>query len=334
MATFTRREWLGAASSAVLGLVQRGPVLTAGDPRSKPPRFGPDAVGANTAITGLGLFDAINLLRRIGFETIEFHAMGRPEPTPGKFPGIQFDQFPADQRRRLAQALSPFAHVAVHLPYSGLRLVSTDAEEQLRSRRLIETAMDAAAHFHVEVAVIHCLPPRGKKLEDAWEELVELFRRWGDRAARGGFRLAIESGYPASVAQFVQLIRDIHHESVGATIDVGHQIHYAEFRRLFPGKIPASREAFRAYNDVLHQLVDQLGPKLIHFHVHDIDPSVWREHRTIQYGVIDYPRLFRALADRGYGGLFVLEVGGPAEKMETMLAADRKRLVDWIRQIG
>ena len=333
MATFTRREWLGAVSSSILGLVPEGAVLTAGEPRSKPARFGPDAVGANTAITGLGLFDAVNLLRRIGFETIEFHAMGRPDPTPGKFPGIQFDQFPADQRRRLARALSPFAHVAVHLPYSGLRLVSTDAEEQSRSRRLIETAMDAAAYFSVEVAVLHCLPPRGKKLGDAWEELVELFHRWGHRAARGGFRLAIETGYPASVAQFVELIRDIDHESVGATIDVGHQIHYAEFRRSFPGKIPASPEAFRAYNDVLHQLVDQLGSKLIHFHVHDIDPSVWREHRAIQYGVIDYPRLFRTLAARAYGGLFVLEVGGPAEKMEAILAADRKRLLDWIRQI-
>ncbi|HID24545.1 MAG TPA: sugar phosphate isomerase/epimerase [Planctomycetaceae bacterium] len=333
MPTLTRRQWLAAASAAILEGVQGGPLRAADDSRSKRPRFGPDAVGANTAIPGYGLYEAIALLRRLGFETIEFHAMGRPEPTPGKFPGIQFDQLPEEQRQRLATALSSFPHVTVHLPYSGLRLVSTDCEEQSRSRHIIETALDAAAYFEVEVAVIHCLPPRGRKLEEAWQELVELFRRWGDRAKRGGFRLAIETGYPASVAQFVHLVRDVDHASVGATLDVGHQIHSPEFRRLFPGKIPASPEAFLAYNNVLHQLVDQLGAKLIHFHVHDIDPSVWREHRTIEYGVIDYPRLFRALADRGAGGLFVLEVGGPAEKMEAMLAADRERLLNWIRQV-
>ncbi len=329
MSRISRRQWLAATAAATLEPLALG-LAGAAEGHA---RFGPDAVGANTAVSGFGLFDAIALLRRVGFETVEFHAMGRPEPTPGKFPGIQFDQFPADQRRRLARALAPFTHVTVHLPYSGLRLVSTDPDEQSRSRRLIETAMDAAEYFHVEVAVVHCLPPRGKKLGDAWNELVDLFRRWGDRAQRGGFRLAVETGYPPSVAQFVQLIRDVHHPGVGATIDVGHQIGYAEFRRLFPDRIPATQEAFRAYNDLLHQLVRQLGAKLLHFHVHDIDPAVWREHRPIRYGVVDYPRLFRALAAQGYDGLFVLEVAAPADQMEAVLAADRRRLVRWVQQV-
>jgi len=143
-------------------------------------------------------------------------------------------------------------------------------------------AMDAAEYFRVEVAVVHCLPPRGMTLAAAWDELVRLFRRWGDRAAAGRFRLAIETGYPGSIAEFVKLIQDIGHDQVGATIDVGHQIHYAEFRKRYPGKIPATPEAIRAYNDLMHELIDRLGRKLIHFHVHDIDPAVWREHKPIR----------------------------------------------------
>jgi hypothetical protein len=38
----------------------------------------PSAIGANTAIDGYGLFDAIALIRNLGFPTIEIHPMACP----------------------------------------------------------------------------------------------------------------------------------------------------------------------------------------------------------------------------------------------------------------
>ncbi len=331
MQLINRREW----SREVLAgaLCGRLPLGAEKRRRLVEPKFGPDAIGANTAISGYGLFEAIGLLQRIGFKTIEFHAMGRPQPTPGEFPGIEFAKTGPRLRAKLAEVLGQFKHVTVHLPFRGLRLVSTDKREERAGRDAIMHAMDAAEYFKVQVAVVHCLPPRGMTLAAAWDELLELFRRWGDRAEAGGFRLAIETGYPESVAQFVKLVRDIGHEQVGATIDVGHQIHYAEFRRCYPGTIPAAPEAFKAYNDLMHELIDRLDDKLIHFHVHDIDPVVWREHKPIRYGVIDYPRLFRKLARTGYDGLFVLEIGDEPERMPANLNEARRKLLRWLEQL-
>ena len=43
-------------------------------------------IGANTAISGYGLFEAIDLLRDLGFRTIEIqNLVGEPKPISGKF---------------------------------------------------------------------------------------------------------------------------------------------------------------------------------------------------------------------------------------------------------
>lgn len=86
----------------------------------------PSIVGANTAISGAGLFEAIDLLRELGFQTIEIHPFGVPQPTPGKFPGFEFPGFPEDQKRKLLQSLRGLRHLTTHLPYQGLSFVARD----------------------------------------------------------------------------------------------------------------------------------------------------------------------------------------------------------------
>ena len=111
--------------------------------------------------------------------------------------------------------------------------------------------------------------------------LISNFRRWGDIARDHGFRLSIETGYPASVRDFVRLIHEIEHEYVGATIDVGHQKDYAELVARVKPHDRGTPEGIRAYNDVTHEIIDQLGPKVFHMHVHDIEPGTWAEHKPL-----------------------------------------------------
>jgi len=88
----------------------------------------------------------------------------------------------------------------------------------------------------------------------------------------------------------------------------------------------ATPEAIRAYNDTTHAIIDQLGDKIFHFHVHDIDPQTWREHKPIGTGFVDYPRLFRKLRQMNYQGLLVLEIGAPAAEMRHHLAQNKRLL--------
>ena len=281
-------------------------------------------IGANTAVSGYGLDQAIRLLAMLGFPAIEIHPMGVPEARPGRFPGFEFGTLSEGEKRRIREALAGFRHVTTHLPYSGLSFFAADEEKARRSRRVFETAMEATAHFGAEVGVMHVTAPEGATLEEAWPRIVRQLRRWGDLAREGGFRLAVETGYPRSAEEFVRLIKETGHDAVGACIDVGHQIGYREFASRFSGKSRSTPAGLLAYNDLIHDMIDRLGRKLIHLHVHDIDPETFKEHKPLGLGVIDYPRLFGKLEATGYQDLLVLEIG--AKDMPAALADSKRRL--------
>lgn len=174
------------------------------------------------------------------------------------------------------------------------------------------------------MAVAHVTAPKGLSLKEAWPEIIQQFRAWGDIAKKGKFRLAVETGYPASAGEFVRLIKEIDHAWVGCAIDVGHQIWYQEFKERVPQAERSTPAGIRAYNDLMHEIIDALGPKIIHFHVHDIDPTGWKEHKPIGLGVIDYPRLVKKLEAIDYRGVLVLEIGAP--DMRAALADNKRQL--------
>ncbi|MBI1788914.1 MAG: sugar phosphate isomerase/epimerase [Acidobacteria bacterium] len=293
----TRRTLLGACVAAAWGARLPWPL------------------GANTAIEGYGLLDAIHTVKRLGFSALEFHTMGVPEPTPGRFPGFQFDRLDDGQRRLIRRALSGFRHLTAHLPYTGLDYMASEADA-----RTVEIAMDGAAFFGARLAVLH---PQPVTLSPRY---LARFRQWGDRARGLGLRLGLETGYPRSVREFVSLIREIDHSHVGATIDVGHQRRYAELIAKVKPEDRATPEGIRAYNDTTLAIVEQLVEKVFHFHVHDIDPPTWDEHKPLIHGFVDYPRLFAALRRIRYQGVLVLEIGGPAAEIPGHLRDAKQKL--------
>lgn len=287
-------------------------------------RLAPSVIGANTAIAGTGLFEAIDLLRELGFQAIEIHPFGVPQPTPGKFPGFEFPNFPEDQKRKFLQSLRGLRHLTTHLPYQGLAFVARDTGVADLAHRQMLGALEATAYCGAELAVAHVTAPKGLSLKEAWPEIIQQFRAWGDIAKKGRFRLAVETGYPVSAAEFVRLIKEINHPWVGCAIDVGHQIWYQEFKERVPQAERSTPAGIRAYNDLMHEIIGALGPKIIHFHVHDIDPADWKEHKPIGYGVIDYPRLVTKLEAINYRGVLVLEIGAP--DMRAALADNKQQL--------
>jgi sugar phosphate isomerase/epimerase len=164
--------------------------------------------------------------------------------------------------------------------------------------------------------------------------MLRRIRRWGDMAQRHKIRIALETGYPPSVKDYVRLVKEVDHPAVGATIDVGHQSKYAELVARIPPERRGTPEGIRAYNDTTLSIIEQLGPKTMHLHVHDIDPATWKEHLPLGTNFVDYRRLFALLDRIGYRGYLIFEIGGKAEEMEEHLRDGKARLEALMAQGG
>jgi sugar phosphate isomerase/epimerase len=315
----TRRSFLVGAAGGML----TAPCLAAGRPM-------PTMLGANTAVTGYGLIEAIELIRQLEFPAIEIQPMGVPQPTEGEFPGFDFDRLSGAQKRRIRRELSGFSHVTSHLPYVDLHSLSRFAPVAEFSRSRVETAIEGSAYFGSELVVLHPEEVRGRSLEQSWTEMIALYRRWGDMAKARKMKMALETGFPRSVREFTELIEAIDHSHVGATLDVGHQAHYTELLKRLGDRERGTPEATKAYNDVNMELVERLGPKLFHLHIHDIDPMTWAEHKPLEHGFVDYPRLLEALDRVDYKGILMFEIGGDPTRMADYLREAKKKLEDWM----
>ena len=130
----------------------------------------------------------------------------------------------------------------------------------------------------------------------------------------------------------MRLVKEIDHDHVGCTIDVGHQGGYEELVANVKPEDRGTPAGIRAYNDTTHRIIDQLGSKILHFHVHDIDRHTWREHRPIGTGFVDYPRLIQKLEQMNYTGLLVLEIDAPPDEMPKYLADSNRRLETFLKK--
>lgn len=285
-------------------------------------------IGANTAIQGYSLSQAIALLHKLQFPVIEIHPMGRPEPTPKVFPGFQFDQLSETQKQQIRAELKPFKTITTHLPYSGLNWLSTDRTTQKTAIQTVDTALEGSAYFGATMAVLHPQPLTQETWKTRQNEYIEIITRWANRARQLGVKIAVETGFPQSIDDFVTLIQNINHPNIGATIDVGHQGRFVEINKI-PAESRSLPASIKAYNDTTITILSRLGPKVFHLHVHDIDPETWVEHKPLVHNFVDYPRLFQTLATIKYKGALVLEIGGPPEQMPANLTEARRKLTSF-----
>lgn len=315
-----RRTFLQTAVAGLAGL-----------PRLRGADLVPHVVGANTAITGYSFFRSMSVLREIGFQTIEVqNLVGELGPVPGRFPGFRFDRVSEAEKRKIKEAVAGVPYLTTHLPYTGLEYMAPSGKEGEDAIATLKMTMKATEFLGAKLAVIHPKPGPGMSMEESWPILLKRFREWGGMAQDMGFKLAVETMWPKSVKDFARLIHEINHENVGAIIDVGHQSEYAELVARVKPEERGTEKGRQAYNDINMMLVDQLGDKLIHFHVHDIEPPTWKEHRPLIYGFVDYPRLISKLKKTGYQGTLVFEIGGPASRMPDWLREGKRKLEDFI----
>lgn len=271
-----------------------------------PRAVAPAQIAFSTAsLAGYSIPEACRAGRELGLTGIELLAFDGYRHSQGVLAGFYFDRLTTPEKDALLQATSPFEHVSVHAPFFENPLLSPNKALRDVAMHELLASFDATAFLGGGVVVTHA-PQKGTfSLEEAWEELVEVYRRLGDYGGELGIKVTIETCFPTEIERFAQLIHEIDHVAVGATVDVGH------LRALVPAALTAAPERAACYNDLLEAHIRSLGERLWHFHMHDTRFSDLRDHRACGQGGIDYVRVFRLTNEIGYRGRLVIEIEEP-----------------------
>jgi len=248
------------------------------------------------SLAGYELFEALSKARVMGFQSVMgFPGGPKTSHSLGEFP--TFGLYGADEAHRayLRQALRDFRHVSMHQAW--------DTEPR--------AWVDCAAEIGAEVLTVHArIPGDGRDRDKALSERAEALRQIGDDAGERGIRVGVENEGGRCV-DYLHLIERTNHPAVGAAIDVGHCAYFDTVRGI--GDVDERGDAL---NELIGNLVDALGDRLYHFHVHNVRGKDWRDHRTVTKGVVDFAALFAKLKSAGYSGLFDIELEEPEkEKM-------------------
>jgi len=260
---------------------------------------------SSACLAGKTLAEAAEIGLELGFRGYEMLAFDHYRHSQGVLRGFYFEHMTAAERDELRTIADRFDHVSTHAPFIDMPTVAPNPSIRAVAQKQLEIAIDAIAFLGGSTTTTHITPKHIYPLAEFKDEVVELYRRLGDRAAAVGVTITIETGYPTSVAEFADLIWSIDHPAVGANVDVGH------LRGTIPAEIKGTPESVALYNDRLEEHIRSLSTKLFHVHLHDTRLSDFRDHRAAGRGFLDYQRVFRVLGELDYAGFFAFELEEP-----------------------
>lgn len=274
-----------------------------------------EQIGANIAcLAGYTLHDAIRKIKELGFKTIELLSYEGGRHSQGDLAGFWFGKLTSDEKNKLKEILQGFKGITIHAPFADAPLFTYNEFIKKEVIRQLKESVEATSFLGGGLVTVHPNQKRSYREEEYWDEMVDTFRALGDVASRFGLKIGIENvfyldpkslvtkGIPETSDDYVGLIKQIDHDSVGATVDVGHFFSYVE------PELRCKPQGVQNYNEILMKVVTELGDKVYHFHLHDVRASDWRDHRAVGEGIIDFERLFMYLNDSNYSGLVTLEL--------------------------
>jgi sugar phosphate isomerase/epimerase len=260
---------------------------------------------STASLSGFSFEEALEKIAAMGFGGVEILTFTGKSHSVGPIPGVVVSELSRTEKNRLRERVGRFEHVTTHLPFIGLRPVDSNPVLRKSSQAAIRQGILDSSFWGARIATAHVAAEND--YQSVRKDILDVYRRFGDLAARSKVRLAIETGAPNRVGEFLQLIRDIDHEWVGATVDTGHTRAYRADAGLADTELGTPR-ARHIYNDLLLKKVQGLGPKLYHFHADDVRAQDWREHRSLGSGIVDWPRLLRYCDEQKYQGMFATEL--------------------------
>ena len=289
-----------------------------------------EQISANTScLPNTALPDAIGYLRGFGLHGITLLAFSGSRNASGELAGFWFREMTGDERQGLKRLVTDFDRIALHSPFVDLPLFSYDHRVEELAVERVKESIEAAAYLGAGIVAVHANARPNFALQEYWDPMVARLRALGEYAAERGVRIGVETGYPDKVEHFVDLIEAIGHHGVGATLDTGHITRYVD------RSLRGTQEGIAQLNARLLDLTRQLGPTVIHCHLHDVRFSDWKDHETLGSGMLDFPALLAELQSIGYEGMLELELEVPNGREAVPESLDRLRhAIDGLKQPG
>jgi len=274
------------------------------------------AISATGCFAGYELFDALSNAYELGFQSVAVFPQGPAEHSLGELPKLQFYNADDTHRGHIKEALHKFKHILIHQAWDD------------QWHRWI----DCAEFVGAKIVTVHAGTRKPSEPQEQFlERRVRFLRPIVDHAQNKGIKIGVENE-GGKYEDYVSLLHATPHPAVGATIDAGHCAYFDEVESI--GNID---ERVKRLNDVICRLVRELGERVCHFHIHNVrryeavdftripDPY-WKpgsliDHRSVPGGEIDFPRLFVALKEIGYTGMFELELEEPDKEEKALESA-------------
>ena len=216
--------------------------------------------------------------------------------------GFWWRELSEADRHDLKRRLSVFDCVTVHAAHQELCYFSINPHVRDESLSQIYEAIDCAERLGGSVVTIHIMRKPRVIESEAFDEMVALYRQFGDYAGSRGVMVGLENAsFPFTAEYYLDLVAACDHPAVGATLDVGHVACWFDRTR------PATEAEVDQYNVLLEQLVRGLGDRLVHVHLHDVDRETWKDHKAPGTGIVDCRRLLSNLHGSGYKRQILLE---------------------------
>lgn len=286
-----------------------------------------DQIGANTAcLANLPLQESVGYIRRLGFRCITLLAFAGTRHRYGDVAGFWFREMSDSERQWLKALVVDFDRLALHAPFADLPLFSYDPRVEELSMDRVKESIEAAGFLGAQVVIVHANPRSNLAVQDYWYDMVSTLRALGEYASDHGVRIGLETGFPANVDHFVDLLEAVGHHGVGATLDTGYLIRYVE-RSLW-----TTPEGVEQLNERLLEMTRQLGTLILHCHFHDVRAADWKDHEALGRGVLDFQSLLAELQTIGYEGILELEL--EEKDQVAALVESKRRLETLIRRLS
>ncbi len=218
------------------------------------------------------------------------------------------DEVSPEMRTKLRRALAPFTRVSVHGPLGNASLASINPGIWRESLRQHVAAVELAHDIGARVLVTHPGDLRDPRFAGEFMRLsVEALGALARRAEELDVTLAVEncgpyhSGIDRTAADLAELLSRVASPKLAVCLDVGHG----------------------AVNRNTAEIVELLGAKIVHLHVHD-NHGTRDEHLPMGRGTIDFEVLAPVL--RRFDGMAIAEIvweAGASESSKQLLDAAR-----------
>lgn len=250
---------------------------------------------------------AVQAAQALGVNAIGLSGIPRPFNAGEAAYSFLWEELDSETQAATREMRDAFARGVIHAPYVDTPLVSTNPYIQAESHRQLFMSIAAAQALDLEAVTVHAgLPIRHMAHEEFRARLVVVLQAMGEAAARAGTRIGLENWrYPDNPEEHLRILEMVDHPNVGATLDIGHIAYWFQNE----GKMGLTSKADEAeYHRRLYSYIEELGPRIVHVHVHDVRAADLADHRGLGNGFLDIENIVAALDRVGFDGVMLFEI--------------------------